>query len=243
MKKYINCMAALALAAFAMTSCDEGSFGGDYKVEGVELQEMCGTWCCTFESNDPWFTVNYYNGQYDAQFLNDYFGDPYGNYNPDANADGIVDEKDFALYEQDPDYENLWYEEYEGVYNIHTANSAANNTTEMVISDAEFWGSTSAPVNFKVKVNASDKTFSVGSVVDEPYEVLSIHPSTIAKTYSNGDAPVVLGGKILPGAATAPGSGMKTDSIFFYIKYADDYGQDMYYRVSGYRKTGYREDD
>ena len=31
--------------------------------------------------------------------------------------------------------------------------------------------------------------------------------------------------------------------IFFYVKYADDYGDDAYYKVSGYLKTGYTEDE
>lgn len=239
MKRYIHCMAAMALAAAALTACDEGDFGGDYKVEGVALQEMCGTWTCTVEANDPWFTVNYYNGSYDPQFLYDYFGEPYGVTNPDANGDGLVDEKDFDLYTE----EGLWYDEMGGSVTFHTANTAANNTTEMIVSDVSVFGSTKEPYNFKVNVDLANKTFSAGSVVDEPYETLAIEPALISKTYSNGDNPVVLGGKVLPGAATAPGSGMKTDSIFFYVKYPGDYGQDIYYRVSGYRTTGYTEDE
>lgn len=239
MKRYIHCMAAMALAAAALTACDEGDFGGDYKVEGVALQEMCGTWTCTVEANDPWFAVNYYNGSYDPAFLLDYFGEPYGLVNPDANGDGLVDEQDFDLYTD----QELWYDEAGSSVTFHTANTASNNTTEMIISDVSWWGSSSEPYNFKVNVDYANKTFSVGSVIDEPYETLAVEPAQILRTYSNGDAPVVLSGKVLPGAATAPGSGMKTDSIFFYIKYPGDYGQDIYYRVSGYRTTGYTEDN
>ncbi len=239
MKRYIHCMAAMALAAAALTACDEGDFGGDYKVEGVALQDMCGTWTCTVEANDPWLTVNYYNGSYDPAFLLDYFGEPYGLVNPDANGDGLVDEQDFDLYTD----QELWYDEAGSSVTFHTANTASNNTTEMIISDVSWWGSSSEPYNFKVNVDYANKTFSVGSVIDEPYETLAVEPAQILRTYSNGDAPVVLSGKVLPGAATAPGSGMKTDSIFFYVKYPGDYGQDIYYRVSGYRTTGYTEDN
>ena len=213
MKKNIISAVAIILTAFSMTGCKDGDFGGDYEVESVKLKDMCGTWVCSVESNDPWFTMYYYNGEkgYDPAFINSALGDPYGNYNADANGDGIVDEKDFDIYTQ----EGLWLDEFEaGSVEFLTANTAADNMT-----------------------------FSAGSIKQEPYQTLAINPATISSTYDNDGKPVVIGGKILKKAATAPGSGMKTDSICFYVKYADDYGPDMYYKVSGYLKTGYTEDN
>lgn len=43
----------MLFVAMNMTSCDDGAFGGDYEVGGVELQEMCGTWVCTAVSCGP----------------------------------------------------------------------------------------------------------------------------------------------------------------------------------------------
>ena len=74
-----------------MSSCSEGAFGGDFEVGNTELVEMAGTWCCTVEVNDPYYTTQYYLSDYSAEFLNSYFGDPYGYYNPDANGDGDID--------------------------------------------------------------------------------------------------------------------------------------------------------
>lgn len=235
--KYLSL--ALLSASMMFTSCKDDAFGGDMTANGVELQEMCGTWCCTVEVNDPLMTTMYYvydptDGGYDCEFLNDYFGDPYGNYNPDANNDSVVDENDFALYTN----EGMWDDFFGvGICEFDTSNSAANNTSEMVITDG-FWGEA-----YKVNVDPKTMTFSAGRVVKYSYETESINKVTINNTYYNDEKPVVLGGKILKGAATAPGSGLKTDSIFFYVKYADDYGEDIYYKVSGYLKTGYTEDD
>lgn len=235
--KYLS--VALAFISLTLSSCKDGSFGGKYEVEGVQLQDMCGTWVCSVEANDPWLTMLYYYAKdsetYTPSVLNGAFGDPYGVTNPDANGDGIVDEKDFDVYEQ----EGLWADFYgEGPYEFHTANTAANNTTEMFIVDGF------NDVQYKVNVDFANKTFSApGSIVNASYTTIAVNPVTINKIISNGEEPVVIGGKILKGAAHAPVSGMQTDSIFFYVKYADDLGQDVYYKVSGYLKSGHTEDD
>lgn len=235
MKKTIYSLFALALIALAVSSCKDGDFGGDYDVQGVKLEKMCGTWVCSADSYDPWFTMLYYNGNdgYTPEFINSALGDPYGVASPDANGDGIVDEKDFELYTAD----DMWVNEYGEYPEIITSNTAANTDTEMLITDP-FWDEV-----YKVKVDPKTMTFSAGEIVDDTYTPLMVNPVDIPRTYANDGAPVVLGGKVLKGAATAPGSGMKTDSIVFYVKYADDYGQDMYYRMSGYLKTGYTEDN
>lgn len=225
----------MLFVAMNMTSCDDGAFGGDYEVGGVELQEMCGTWVCTAVSCDPWYAVNFYKRKYelDPQAINEKLGDPYGKYNPDANGDGIVDDKDFETYEK----AGLLEDEIGDKFEIVTSNSAANNLTEMVISD-KLWNEV-----YKVNVDFTNKAFSVGQIVNEPYQTLAVTPATISKKYSNGAKPVILSGKILKNAAHAPVSQMVCDSIVYYVKYADDYGEDMYYRVSGYRKSGYTEDN
>lgn len=235
MKKTIYSLLALALTAVTVSSCKDGEFGGDYEVGGVKIEKMCGTWVCSADSYDPWFTVNYYYGNngYTPDIVNAALGDPYGIVSPDANDDGIVDEKDFDIYTQ----EDMWLNEFGEYPEIITSNTAANTETEMLITDP-FWNET-----YKVKVDLKTMTFSNGDIVENPYTPLMVNPKDVEKTYSNDGAPVVLGGKILKGAATAPGSGMKTDSIIFYVKYADDFGEDMYYRMSGYLKTGYSEDN
>lgn len=236
MKNFKYLFSAIAFLSLTATSCKDGSFGGDYEVEGVALQEMCGTWVCTVEANDPWFYVNYYAVEKDVapEVLNGAYGDPYGTTNPDANEDGVVDEKDFDLYTANGLWEVLDNAEFT------TSNTASNGVSEMLITD-KFWGEA-----YKVNVSFSDKTFSTSnSIVDAPYQTLEVTPHTVSKqclSGEKGDKPVILNGKILKGAAHAPGSGMQTDSIFFYVKYADDYGQDIYYRVSGYLKTGHAED-
>lgn len=234
MKKTLYTVIALLFTAMSLIGCKDGSFGGDYEVEGVELQEMCGTWVCSVEANDPWLTMLYYSEKYSPEFMLEAFGEPYGITNPDANGDGVVDMADFALYEEQDVYADFYGE---GPYEFITSNTAANNTKEMLITDGHWEDA------YKVNVDLASMTFSVGQKVANPYKTLAVEPADIKESYLNDDKPVVLGGKILKKAAHAPGSGMLTDSIFFYVKYADDYGDDAYYKVSGYLKTGYTEDE
>lgn len=244
MKKIIFSAFVLA-GAFTMGSCSEGVFGGDFEVENTELVEMDGTWCCTVEANDAYYTDQYYivGKGYTADVINNALGDPYGYYNPDANADGVVDLSDLESEE----YSQWWYDEFGKVYEFRTFNTAANNTTEMWLEDASFWATQT-----KVNVDLANKTFEApGTLTQEANEVeTSAGVYTVLSAYTNsgndiayGCGVVIMGGKILKDAAHAPGSGMQTDSIVFYIKYNDDYNENMYYRVSGYRKTGYTEDD
>lgn len=242
MKKILFSAFVLA-GALTMSSCSDGAFGGDFEVGNTELVDMAGTWCCTVEANDAYYTTQYYiyNG-YTAEFLNSYFGDPVGYYNPDANGDGKVDMTDL----ESDEYANWWAERSEGVFEFRTFNTAANNVTEMWVEDG-YWGTQT-----RVNVDFNNMTFEAPGTLEQGVNEVETAPGVITKLdeYSNkandvayGCGVVIVGGKILKGAAHAPGSGMQTDSIFFYIKYDDDYGQNIYTKVSGYRKTGYTEDD
>jgi len=117
-----------------------------------------------------------------------------------------------------------------GSFELTTYNTAANSATEMWIDDNyHFW-------EFKVKtgINVDSKTFNVNNAGNTYYD----DPSDCLVTIKDG--------KILPGAATSPG-GNPTDSIVFIVSFSDDpypgmFGYDAY-RISGYRKTGFLEDE
>lgn len=233
-------------SAFAFTSCKEGKFGGNYEVEGVVLQNMCGTWMCSVECNDMYWAQQYLIGEEVFESVAEIAEDPeygeegygYGYYNPDVNGDGVVDLQDL----ESDEYSELWFDEYgAGTVEFQTYNTADNNKTDLWLED-NFWGTKTRCI-----VNSSKMTFDCsGQLSDDlAYEVEMDggKTETISSSYGTDEGVVVLGGKILKGAATSPVSGIKTDSIIFYIKYNDDYAEDIYYRVSGYRATGYTEDE
>jgi len=124
-----------------------------------------------------------------------------------------------------------WYVQYSAdpehapsgdYYYFTTYNTASNVPTEMFLDGMEtFW-------QFKGKVNVdlSTLSFSADNVQNEYYDSQF----------------TVLNGKILKGAATAPGSKAKTDSIYFQVKFSDD-DDGLTYTLSGYKKTGFLEDN
>ncbi len=112
-----------------------------------------------------------------------------------------------------------------GPVTLTTYNTAANKSTEMWINDeGHFW-------TFKcvVAVDYSAKTFATSDSV-----------STHSASYPDEKA-LFSNGKILKGAATTP-SGTAADSIVFYVEFNDDSAPTVY-KVSGFRKTGFYEDD
>ena len=245
MKKLLYFSAALLMTGTVFTACDD--IADDYDLENIKIQEMCGTWMCKVEANDAYFTDMYYivKGGDTPDFLNGALGDPYGYYNPDTNGDGIVDLKDL----QSAEYDEMWYDENEAGFSneFHTSNTAANGTSEMWIVDPN-WG-----IQYKVDIDLNNQTFGTKTTVATAANTVVTGPENATTTLNSLTSErigipdsckvVVLDGKILKNAAHAPGSGMARDSIFFYVKYENDYGEDMYYKVSGYRKTGYTEDD
>lgn len=103
---------------------------------------------------------------------------------------------------------------------VTTSNTAANVPTEFLIGDdGNTW-------NYKVKcpLNLDAKTFGGTGLANIAYD--------ITVNISNG--------KILPGAAMSTG-GNVTDSIYFEAEFSDDPG--TIYQVSGYRRTGFLEDE
>ncbi len=124
-----------------------------------------------------------------------------------------------------------------GNFLLLTYNTSYNSADTLFVDDQKnFW-------DFKTKVlcNTSNKTFG-----NEDY----------ADNYKYESGVKITGGKILNGAATTP-SGMPADSIVFYVEFDDDYaevdeGEYEYtptaygfssYRISGYRYTGFTNDD
>jgi hypothetical protein len=108
-------------------------------------------------------------------------------------------------------------------YPLTTYNTAADLSTEMFIDDAMYW-------EYKVKV-----------AVDYAAKTFELPDGAANMAYDDCDI-TILKGRILKGAATSP-SGTPVDSIVFYVKFSDDPYGFTYTKVSGYRYTGFPEDD
>lgn len=111
-----------------------------------------------------------------------------------------------------------------GKVSIMTSNTAANVPTEMWFIDKNFGGSSAAPYLAKCTIDYKARTFEVKDAKQ-----------------SDGSTIDIIGGKILPGAATTP-RGVKADSIVAYVKYSGNQDGFTYMKMSGYRYTGYAED-
>ncbi|ACT93930.1 lipid-binding protein [Dyadobacter fermentans] len=104
---------------------------------------------------------------------------------------------------------------------VTTANTAANNETDLILDDHGLW-----PAKIVTKVNLAGMTFNATPDLSNEYDS-DIKVSLIE-------------GKILKGAATTPG-GNKTDSLYVKFEFSDDAGTQ--YEYAGYRRTGFREDE
>jgi len=135
------------------------------------------------------------------------------------NADGSLIEKDIYGI---------------GHFLVGTYNVSGNTSDAIFIDDYEnFWA-------FKGKVNADlgTATFSGSDVENEYPTDLDPDPDVEDLIYVPF---TVTNGKILKGAATTP-SGMPADSIVFEVKFDDDTSFDRY-RITGYRYTGFVDDE
>lgn len=108
-----------------------------------------------------------------------------------------------------------------GYYLITTSNTAANNDTDLLLDDHETW-----PAKVVTKVDLSSLSFKSAS------NLTNLYDSEISVS--------VVEGKILKNAATTTG-GNKTDSIYVKFEFGDDPGVNYIY--SGYRRTGFLEDE
>lgn len=110
-----------------------------------------------------------------------------------------------------------------GYYHFSTYNTAENSLSQMWLDDMEtFW-------EFKGKVNVD-------------LNGLSFSGNNIQNTYYNSKFSVIEG-KILKNAAKDLPSKTTTDSIYFKVKFSDDDDPETVYTFSGYRRTGFLEDE
>lgn len=116
-----------------------------------------------------------------------------------------------------------------GLTAIHTFNTAADDGTEMWLTDdAHFW-------DYKVKVPVDLGTLTFGTT------------DTLVSVVTGYEIKVIVNnGKIIQEAALLP-SGVMADSIHYEIWFEDLEGatgiaSDTLF-VSGYRKTGFKEDE
>lgn len=108
----------------------------------------------------------------------------------------------------------------QGTNYIATYNTSTNSTTEMWIDDQQHgWG-----LKAKVNLNLGSKTFTATDV-DELYYDVTV---------------TITDGTIIENGATAP-SGTVTDAISFNAVFSDI--PDRVWTYSGYRRTGFAEDD
>ena len=108
-----------------------------------------------------------------------------------------------------------------GYHKILTYNTAENLATKMWIDDHEdLW-----PFKFKIDVDPAAKTFSAANATS---------------TYTNITVKLA-NGKILQKATKGPASKAVTDSIYFEAEFSDDPGTT--YQFTGYKRTGWPEDD
>lgn len=104
-----------------------------------------------------------------------------------------------------------------------TYNTNHNDADSMYVYDQKnFW-------NFKGKVPVNYGALSFGKNDSIPNLGYAINM-------------VIRDGKVLKGAATTP-TGQPADSIIFYVGFSDDGYGFTYFKVSGFRRTGFELDD
>jgi hypothetical protein len=107
-------------------------------------------------------------------------------------------------------------------YKISTYNTAANVATEMWIDDA-------------------DAVFGMKGKVSVNISALTFNGTNIANAYSDGPPTFTIqNGLVTKKGAVGPGSGDKTDAIYFEAKFA---GDATTYKFKGYARTGFDSDD
>ncbi len=127
----------------------------------------------------------------------------------------------------DPD----WFGD--GVYNITTCNTAANDATKMFLVDDICYY-----YPYQVEINVDPSTMTFSSVTDAE--------NLYGGTNYGGERVTITGGKIVKNGTTTP-SGMPADYIEYYITFSDDvlapYLEGDVVKVSGFRYTGFADDE
>lgn len=131
----------------------------------------------------------------------------------------------------------------DGYYNITTSNTAANVDNEMWLVDAN---ATFFPYQVKIDVNPSNMTFNSSTNADNLFGA-SDYLATNFGIEGAGETVTITNGKIVKNGTTTP-SGQPADYIEFYVSFGGDpfpgaYGVNKEYKVSGFRYTGFVEDE
>ena len=122
----------------------------------------------------------------------------------------------------------------DGAYNIQTCNTAANVSNKMFIVDQVCYY---FPYQVEVDVDPVNLTFQVSN-----------GENLYGEGEYGGGTVSITGGKIVKNGTKTP-SGMPADYIEFYVSFSDDLVLAQYlpegtrYKVSGFRYTGFVEDE
>lgn len=114
-------------------------------------------------------------------------------------------------------------------YTLSTYNTSSNKADSMWVDDG-FASATGKPfwqIKGKVATDVSNRTFSGADIANQDYDSKF----------------TIINGKILPKAATAPGTKLKTDSIYLEIQFNDDPVPGTIHKVGGYARTRFDADD
>lgn len=145
-----------------------------------------------------------------------------------------------ALDENGEVYDDDWFGD--GVYNIATSNTAANVPNKMYIIDNV---NSFVPYQVEVDLDLNNLTFKTTDAKNlygpGNYEDIFEEDTPF------GDKITITDGKIIKNGYTKP-NGIKVDYIEFYISFSDDIIPEMMgintkYKVSGFRYTGFVEDE
>ncbi len=133
-------------------------------------------------------------------------------------------------------------------FTLTTSNVSSNSPDSLYVTDvysgtAGFWN-----FQVKVKIDKNAMTFSQNNAVS-----MVLQDEVLDKADHNGDGlrnavvPYnikvnVIGGKIERNAVSMP-SGVKSDKITLELQFEDDSPAYTSYKIHGYRKTGFHEDD
>lgn len=136
----------------------------------------------------------------------------------------------------DPD----WFGD--GVYNIATSNTAANVPNKMYVID---YVNYFVPYQVEVDLDLNNLTFKATDA--ENLYGPGNYEDIFGEDTPVGERVTITDGKIIKNGTTTP-SGMPADYIEFYVSFSDDilpaaFGVNSKYKVSGFRYTGFADDE